>query len=184
MICLYCGGAFGFDYLENNYYEKASKDYRAILLGGADKLLQKSSCEILRDNVLYTGPFYFESDGMVDKDIVKEEVKMIKKCTNAVFLLDSGCCPGTIAELILATKLGKDISVFYIKKNDNEETESTLHTPCWFPIIMSQLLSDKVNVVCCDDYLDAVNKINCHIDSLDKKYKKYMKERKKYWDYL
>ena len=39
---------------------------------------------------------------MIDELIVKEEIKMIKKCTHIIFLLDSGCCPGTIAELIFA----------------------------------------------------------------------------------
>lgn len=29
---LYCGGTFGFDFLESDYKEKAAADYRAVLL--------------------------------------------------------------------------------------------------------------------------------------------------------
>ena len=29
---LYCGGTFGFDFLESDYRQKAATDYRAVLL--------------------------------------------------------------------------------------------------------------------------------------------------------
>jgi len=163
MKLIYCAGQFNFDYLNDDYYDKAKNDYRSILLGGADKLLQKSKVIKLTNNVSYIGPFYFESDGMIDKDIVKCEIDMIDKCTDTIFLLDNGCCPGTIAELILASTLRKDITIFYIKKSDNEETESMLHTPCWFPIIMSQIISDNVKLFCCDNYSDVTKMIKEYV---------------------
>lgn len=163
-IKLYCGGQFNFDYLNSDYYEKAKDDYRSILLGKANKLLQKRRTIKLTDNVSYIGPFYFESDGMMDKDIVKAETSMINKCTNAVFLLDNGCCPGTIAELILAASLKKDITIFYIRRSDNEETESTLHTPCWFPIIMSKLITKNVKLFSCNSYSEATSKIKEYVN--------------------
>ena len=38
----YCGGSFGFDYMQPNYRVQAAADYRAVLLGSADLLLQRS----------------------------------------------------------------------------------------------------------------------------------------------
>ena len=35
MYKFYCGGTFGFDFLENGYRQKAATDYRAVLLGDA-----------------------------------------------------------------------------------------------------------------------------------------------------
>lgn len=156
---LYCGGQFNFDYQNSDYFDKVKYDYRAILLGSADKLLQKSKSIKVSGNINYIGPFYFESVGMIDKDIVGIETKMIGDCTNAIFLLDNGCCPGTISELILASTLGKHIAIFYIRKSNDEETESTLHTPCWFPIIMSQLINKNVQIFECKNYIVACQKI-------------------------
>lgn len=156
---LYCAGTFGFDFLNNDYKDKAKYDYRSILLGDVEKLLQKYDYVQLKSNLVYIGPFYFESEGMVDETIVKTEIQMIKSCTHVIFLLDSGCCPGTIAELILATDLKKNVEIFYIKRNDDEETESSLHSPCWFAIIMSKINNSKTRVTSCDSYEDATQKI-------------------------
>lgn len=156
---LYCAGTFCFDFLESDYKTKAKEDYRSHLLGSEEKLLQKSDHIKLNSNWLYIGPFYFETEGMIDELIVKTEIEMIKKCSHAIFLLDSGRCAGTIAELILAANLKKDISVFYVKKPDNEETESKLHSPCWFPIIMSKLNNKKTKIFSCTSYKDATEKI-------------------------
>lgn len=165
-VKLYCAGQFSFDYLNNNYYDLAKDDYRAILLGNVDKLLNKSRYVKVNNNVNYIGPFYFESDGMIDRDIVNCEVNMIKKCSDAIFLLDNGCCPGTISELILATSLHKNIAIFYIKKSDYEETESTLHSPCWFPIIMSDLCNSNTHIFPCNSYCDAVSKIIDYVKNM------------------
>ena len=156
---LYCGGTFGFDFLENGYRQKAATDYRAVLLGSADLLLEKHEYIPLSDNLRYMGPFYFETKGMIDRDIVNAEVQMIKECTNAIFLLDNAACPGTIAELTLASTLGKTVEIFYIKYSDDEETESELHSPCWFPILMSSIMNNSTHITGCFDYNDAVAKI-------------------------
>ena len=164
---LYCAGAFSFDYLEKNYKKKEKMDYRAKILGNINLLLAKQDYVILKPNLYYIGPFYFETDGMIDELIVKEEIKMIKNCTHIIFLLDSGCCPGTIAELIFAVNLKKDISIFYIKRKDNEETESDLHTPCWFPIIISKLNNKNTKIIRCKDYNEATKKIKKYIENFN-----------------
>ena len=134
---IYCGGSFKFDYIYENCKIKAEKDYRSVLLGCEELLLKYSEGIRINGNVEYIGPFYFETDGMQDGDIVRTEWKMVQSCTDAVFLFDEASCPGTVCELTAASMLGKRVHIFYIRKSEGEETESTLHTPCWYPIIHS-----------------------------------------------
>ena len=156
---LYCAGTFNFDFLKDDYREKAKSDYRSVLLGNENLLLEKHDYIQINKNLRYIGPFYFESEGMVDELIVNSEIKMIRECTHALFLLDGGCCPGTIAELTMASNLNKYVEIFYITRSENEETESRLHSPCWFPIIMSKSINPNTTITCCSDYQDATLKI-------------------------
>ena len=162
---LYCGGVFNFDYQQAGYYEQAAADYRAILLGSPDRLLQRSDGVKLSTGVTYIGPFYFESDGMLDRDIVQNEVDMVRNCTDAVFLLDGACCPGTICELTMASMLGKNVHLFYLRKSDNEETESSLHTPCWYPIIYSSIVNEHTCLYECSSMEDAIDRVQALLDT-------------------
>ena len=133
---LYCAGTFCFDFLDSNYREMAKKDYRSLVLGDSALLLQKSDYVLLNKKLKYIGPFYFESEGMVD-------------------------------ELILASELKKNVQIFYIRKGDYEENESKLHTPCWFPIIMSQQINhNNTKVVECKNYEEAIENILSYVRSL------------------
>lgn len=133
---LYCAGTFCFDFLDSNYREMAKKDYRSLVLGDSALLLQKSDYVLLNKKLKYIGPFYFESEGMVD-------------------------------ELILASELKKNVQIFYIRRGDSEETESKLHTPCWFPIIMSQQINhNNTKVVECKNYEEAIENILSYVRSL------------------
>ena len=133
---LYCAGTFCFDFLDSNYREMAKKDYRSLVLGDSALLLQKSDYVLLNKKLKYIGPFYFESEGMVD-------------------------------ELILASELKKNVQIFYIRKGDYEETESKLHTPCWFPIIMSQQINhNNTKVVECKNYEEAIENVLSYVRSL------------------
>ena len=89
MDYLYCGGRFDFDYRDADFEEKAAKDYRAILLNDVNKLLNNSDTVVLTNYLAYIGPYYFETDGMLDQDIVEVEKRQIERCTIAVFLLDN-----------------------------------------------------------------------------------------------
>ena len=133
---LYCGGAFDFDYMQNNYKKAALEDYRVTsVLKNLDVFLYGRKNIALSQNLEYIGPFYCETDTMIGNDIVTAELKMIEKCTDCIFVLDRASCPGTIAECIYAATLKKNLHIFYLQKNTSEETESDLHTPCWFPIL-------------------------------------------------
>jgi hypothetical protein len=154
---LYCGGRFHFDYLLDGYRENAAKDYRAVLLGNVDSLLKRSGGVQIHENTEYIGPFYFETDGMQDRDIVQVEWEMVRNCTDAIFLLESADCPGTVCELTAASMLGKRVHIFYLR--DDRETESLLHTPCWYPLLHSISVNENTSLYECKDLDDAVERI-------------------------
>ena len=110
MEYLYCGGRFDFDYRDADFEEKAAKDYRAILLNDVNKLLNNSDTVVLSRRLTYIGSYYFETDGMLDQDIVETEKRQIERCTVAVFLLDNFPCPGTIAEMVMPHHFKKESS--------------------------------------------------------------------------
>lgn len=163
---LYCGGAFPFDYQNAGYWEQVAGDYRARILGSSDLLLQCSNGILLRNDLMYIGPFYFEAPEMLDSDIVRAEQQMVEGCTHAIFLLEDGCCPGTITELTYASTQNKEIAVFYIYRSDAEETESSLHSPCWYPILFSKLMNAHTSVFPCCSREEAVEKILEYIKTI------------------
>ncbi len=158
---LFFGGAFNFDHRNQNYGIRAAEDYRAQLLGSVTELLMPKDMNgiLINDNVLYIGPFYFEAESMKADDIIMCEKQMIEQCTDAVFVVDNAACPGTIAEMMYANSLQKTIHLFYIKHNDDEETESDLHTPCWYPLTFCRLTNAATKLYPCDDMKDAVSKV-------------------------
>ena len=165
---IYCGGAFCFDYREDGYEAKAELDYRAGLLGGVEALLKpKNGYDIkISESLIYVGPFYFVSESMKDEEIIRFENRMIESCTDAIFVLDDAACPGTIAEIMYANSLKKNLHFFYVYHGENVETESALHTPCWYPILFCQLTNSKVRLYPCVDYEDAKHKVIENITSM------------------
>lgn len=164
-IRIFCGGTFCFDYCEDGYEDMATKDYRAMLLGSVDVLLKPKEADGVKlcDGVTYVGPFYFETERMKAEDIIRCEKRMIESCTDAVFVLDEAACPGTIAEVMYANSLGKRLHLFYVCHKDDEETESELHTPCWYPIQFCQLANKFVNLYPCSSVEEAVCKVLCFV---------------------
>jgi hypothetical protein len=158
---LFFGGAFGFDYRNEDYEIQAAEDYRAQILGSVQALLKPKDMSgvSINDNVLYIGPFYFEAESMKADDIVACEKLMIEQCTDAVFVLDDAACPGTIAEIMYANSLQKTVHLFYVRHNDDEETESDLHTPCWYPLIFCKQTNESAILYECEDLKDAARKV-------------------------
>ena len=89
-IKLFCGGKFHFDYLNDNYLEAAKNDYRSFILKDVELLLKRQNYVEISSNIDYIGPFYFETDGMIDKEIVENEMKMINEATHIFMLLEDG----------------------------------------------------------------------------------------------
>lgn len=164
---LYCGGKFTFDFQKKRYETDVLNDYRCYLLGNPHLLLESNKPIKLKENLEYIGPFYFETENMQDIYIVKKEKQMIDESTDCIFLLNDGLCPGTISELIYASMLAKNIYIFFIKQNDNEETESSLHTACWYPIILSQQLNNnKTKIFSAKSLIEAQEQIDKLIKNL------------------
>ena len=151
MEYIYCGGRFDFDYRQIGYEKKAAEDYRAILLKDVNNLLNTADTVVLSDNLSYIGPYYFETEGMLDLDIIETEKRQIERCTVAVFLLDHSPCPGTIAEMVYAASLHKRIKIFYVK--DENETESALQSSFWYPMILCRKINPAgTNIQSCDSF--------------------------------
>ena len=164
---LYCGGAFPFDPRSADYCRLAAGDYRAVLLGSRELLMQRSAGIPLNRRTTYIGPFYYETPDMRDVDIVRDEMEMIRRCTDAVFLLDDAACPGTVCELTAAAMLHKRLHIFYLRRDDDQETESALHSPCWYPIIHSTIINTATSIHACHDYVEAVRRITELVRSWD-----------------
>lgn len=151
MEYIYCGGRFDFDYRQIGYEKKAAEDYRAILLKDVNKLLNPADTVVLSDNLVYIGPYYFETDSMLDQEIVETEKRQIERSTVAVFLLDHSPCPGTIAEMVYAASLQKKIKIFYVKEEN--EKESTLQSSFWYPMILCGKINPAgTNIQSCDSF--------------------------------
>lgn len=165
-IKLYCGGRFYFDYQKERYINQASEDYRAILLGDVHKLLYPQEECLIKEDVVYLGPFYFESENQNANGIIAAEMQMLAQCTDAIFILDKADCPGTIAELIYASSLRKRIHIYYVRLSDTEETESELYTPNWYPIILSEQMNPYTTITACANQKDAEQKAIAMICSL------------------
>lgn len=168
MYKIFCGGAFCFDYRKKDYEVMATKDYRSKLLGCTELLLKPKDVGgvYISENVKYVGPFYFETESMKAEDIIRCEKKMIESCTDAIFLLDDAACPGTIAEVMYANALQKRLHLFVVRHNDDEETESELHTPCWYPILFCQMTNMSVNIYQCYSAEDTASRIQSFVESV------------------
>jgi hypothetical protein len=158
---LFFGGAFGFDHRDEDYEIAAAEDYRAQILGSVQALLKPKDMSgvSINDNVYYIGPFYFEAESLKAEDIIMCEKQMIEQCSDAVFVLDDAACPGTIAEIMYANSLQKTVHLFYVRHNDDEETESTLHTPCWYPLIFCKQTNKSAILYECESIQDAARKV-------------------------
>ena len=111
MEYIYCGGRFDFDYRQSGFEKKAAEDYRAILLKDVNKLLNPADTVVLSDNLVYIGPYYFETD----------------------------------------SSLQKKIKIYYVKEEN--ETESTLRSSFWYPMILCRKLNPAdTEIESCDSF--------------------------------
>ena len=167
---LFCGGAFRFDRRRADCYDMIPKDYRSILLKDPAKLFTDvNACDtIINQQVAYVGPYFFTTDQLSGEEIILKEKEMIERCTDAIFLFDEAGCPGSVTELMQAAILGKSLHLFYIKRGDDDEIESALHTPCWYPILFSKLTNVNTQLYRCHNYDEAVKKIIILVDSFQK----------------
>lgn len=158
---IFCGGAFRFDRRRADCFDMIPKDYRSILLKDPALLFAdfNEGDTLLSPQAAYVGPYFFTTDKLSGEQIILREKEMIERCTDAIFLFDAASCPGSVTELMQAAMLGKNLHLFYLQKGDDDEIESALHTPCWYPILYCHLTNPHTQLYRCQDYDEAVNKI-------------------------
>lgn len=161
---MYFAGRFQFMYKDYSK-DKLAKDYRSILLGDVNKILNtpknNTKSVSLSNDAEYIGPFYFYEEGTSAGDIVKNEFSMVERATDVVFLLDNEACPGTITELVHASFMKKNVFIFYVKtKIDEGEPENEINSKQWYAIKTATIVNEKKTVIReCDSYEEAVNLI-------------------------
>lgn len=158
---IFCGGAFRFDRRRADCLDMIPKDYRSILLKDPALLFADfdEGDTMLSPHVDYVGPYFFTTDKLSGEQIILKEKEMIERCTDAIFLFDAASCPGSVTELMQAAMLGKCLHLFYIQRGDDDEIESALHTPCWYPILYSQLTNEHTLLHRCHSYEEGVEQI-------------------------
>ena len=168
MILLYCGGNFEFQYKDFTP-DKLESDYRSGLLNGVDKILHqpKSGSVQISDNLAYIGPFYFYENGLDGSDVVSNEYEMVEDCTHAIFLVDNINIPGTVAEIVHASILKKNVIIFYVEKTpDTGEPEQEIGNTNWYPLELAKYVNKKTTLIKCKDRLEAKHLIFNYVNKL------------------
>lgn len=151
---IYCGGNFEFQYKDFKR-ELMYNDYRVHLFMDVDKILyQPDTPDLLRHlggDVFYAGPYYFYDNGLDGANVVSTELEMVEKCTHAIFLVDNTNIPGTVAEIVHASLLKKNVSIFYVKQPlDEGEPEKDICSANWYPLQIARQVANAYLVECED----------------------------------
>lgn len=164
---LYCGGNFEFLYKDFTP-EKLESDYRTHILGDLNKILHQPSCKYvpLSYSLDYIGPFYFYENDLDGAGVVLNEYRMVDRCTHAVFLIDNTSIPGTVAELVHASILDKDITVFYVERTqDQGEPEQEICNMNWYPLEIAKHIGNA-RLIKCKSREEAKELIYQYVESL------------------
>ena len=135
----YFGGKFPFAYKDFSK-EELEKDYRAEIIGVDTLMQQPLVLPKVKEDLEYTGPFYFYNEEATAEDVVCREAQTVANSDICYFLLDSDAGqPGTTTEIINAAIHKKIIKIFYVCATmDPGEPERAISSPLWYPIIFAQ----------------------------------------------
>ena len=170
---IYCGGNFEFQYKDFKP-ELMLSDYRTEILHGIDRILyqpknEEKLVEVCK-GVYYAGPFYFYEQGLDGANVVRTEIDMVNRCTHAIFLVDNTNIPGTIAEIVHASILKKNVAIFYVKQPlDEGEPEKDICSANWYPLQLARQMADAYLVECEDRELAKMCIYNYVESLIDKK---------------
>jgi hypothetical protein len=154
---VYFGGQFRFMYKDASE-ELIAEDFRARVLGDYRLMLKRPQCGNVQisNNVQYIGPFYFYEQKDADS-IVKTESDAVSESTDCVFVLSNASAPGTVAEIIHATMLKKDVYIFYEVNSPDGTVESSVNSDLWYPLTFALINnSQNTHLYPSDSYEDAV----------------------------
>lgn len=168
MILLYCGGNFEFQY--KDFTPKLLlNDYRTVILKDLDNILHQpkngSKSVTLSPGVEYISPFYFYENELDGKGVVMTEYNMVDRCTHAVFLVDNTNIPGTVSEIVHASILQKNITIFYVERTQDEgEPEQEICNMNWYPLEIAK--QSGARLIKCSSRDEAKSLIYQYVDSL------------------
>jgi len=158
MKSFYFGGQFQFRYKDYSE-ENIAKDYRSRILGDYRLWLNKGKNLAIEfnDKAAYIGPYYF-GDYKSSRYIVNTESDSIFYSTDCFFVLSNESAPGTITEIIQAVFYGKDIHIFYVRKDiPTEEVDTDIKSDLWYPITFAMQNSQHIEVHGYDTYEEAAD---------------------------
>jgi hypothetical protein len=116
--------------------ERLRDDFRAKLLGGAERMVFAREGVLIEDGFCYAGPFYCEaaSSGEYSSTDCRAVLSAERRaCSGAdifVAVFGESFSPGTVVELEWAIELNKDIIILYREC----ESRYSIGTEYWFPI--------------------------------------------------
>ena len=154
---IYFGGQFRFLYKDASK-EVIKEDFRSKVLGDYQLMLRRPQCGYvqLSPNAQYVGPFYFYELTSADF-IVQTESTAVAESTDCVFVLSNASAPGTVAEIIHATMLKKDVYIFYETNSPDGTVDSNIHSDLWYPITFALINNPQTKVFCFETYEKAVD---------------------------
>ena len=138
-------------YIAGSFYKNGDSlkdDFRTELLGDEKKLWNE--CEayvnVFGETMKYVGPFFYyperekTMEDLTEQEVVvKQEKEAVKNCDIFVGYLGEKSSHGTVAELMHAVELGKEVYLYYAKK----ENERDIKSEYWFPMLMAREIAKE-----------------------------------------
>lgn len=127
-------------------------DFRAVLLGGGERLAVASDDVMLTDDISYAGPFYCEAASSGEytsldcMEVLAAERRAVLGCDVYVAVFDESFSVGTVVELGWALNCEKEIFIIYKK----EPSRYKIASEYWFAIADAISRNDRVSVFACD----------------------------------
>jgi len=141
--------------------QQLCNDWRAILLGNANKLVNSATNVKINDKYTYSGPFYCEqaSNGEFTSTdctvVVSTEKSAVTNCDIFVAVFDENYSPGTVVELGWALNAGKHIYILY----KNQDSKYSIKSEHWFAITDAQMRAKNIHVFSYNDKLEMLDTI-------------------------
>ncbi len=141
--------------------QQLQNDWRAILLGNANRLVNSANDVMLNNKYIYCGPFYCEqaSNGEFTSTdctvVVSTEKAAVDNCDIFVAVFDENYSPGTVVELGWALNAEKQIYILY----KNQDSKYVIKSEHWFAITDAQIRTKNIHVFSYNDKSEMLNKI-------------------------
>ena len=141
--------------------DRLKDDYRSIILDSATQLTFANDNLMVKNNLIYVGPFYCEqaSNGNFTSTdcnvVIESEYEAVNNCDIYFAVFDENFSVGTIVELTWAVQMNKKIIIFYKEEDSDYEIKSEY----WFAIADAIKRGNTVRVYRFNEISEVINKI-------------------------